>query len=224
MNAKHGGDAPAPAHGVASGGGSGAALLVAAARRLFLEQGYANVSMQAIAAEAGMTKGAPYYYFPSKEALFLAVSREVLVTLRDAVNRALAGDAPLRDRLCAALAVVVNSTSDDLSTWLTDLKLVLKPDEAMAMVHELIGSYEIGTIFVPVLAEAQARGEMTRVNPAVAARVMFRLMMACMEECSHWRQGGTPHLWNPREAIAESVDVFLYGIGTPLPADSGTEL
>lgn len=202
------------------GSPSGADLLVAVARRLFLEQGYANVSMQAIASEAGMTKGAPYYYFPSKEALFLAVSREVLATLRDAVNAALAGEAPLRDRLCMALAVVVNSTSDDLSTWLTDLKLVLKPDQALAMVHELIGSYEIGTMFVPALTEARARGEMTRVSPEVAARVMFRLMMACMEECSHWRQGGAPHLWNPEEAIAESVDVFLYGIGAP--PESGT--
>jgi len=207
VRAKSGTEGASQAHG--------AALLLAAARRLFLQHGYANVSMQAIAAEAGMTKGAPYYYFPNKEALFLAVSREVLATLRDAVNRALAGEASLQERLCAALAVVVNATSDDLSTWLTDVKLVLQPEEGLALVHELIGSNEISTIFLPVLEGARARGELTRVSPEAGARVIFRLMMACMEECSHWRQGGAPAAWNPERAIAESVDVFLHGVGAP---------
>ncbi|MGC4107283.1 MAG: helix-turn-helix domain-containing protein [Thermomicrobiales bacterium] len=201
---------------------SGADLLLSAARRLFLEHGYANVSMQAIANEAGMTKGAPYYYFPSKEALFLAVSKQVLGRVRDALNAELARDVPLRDRLVAALAVVVNATSDDLSTWLTDLKLVLKPDEAVDLVQELLGSSEISVIFLPVLQEAFDRGAMTRVSPAVAARVMFRLMMACMEECSHWRQARALEglHWDPETAIEESVDVFLYGIGAT-PVEEG---
>lgn len=195
-------------------GSSGGELLVAVARRLFLEHGYANVSMQAIAKEAGMTKGAPYYYFPSKEALFLAVSREVLVTLRDAMTGALAKDAPLRERLCAALGVVVNSTSDDLSNWLTDLKLVLLPEGASALIGETIGSHDIATIFLPALQDAEVRGEIGRVSPQTASRVISRLMMACMSECSYWRLAGSPDVWNAETAVTESVDVFLHGVTT----------
>jgi AcrR family transcriptional regulator len=47
--------------------------LVAAARRLFGAQGFAEVSTDAIAAEAGVTRGALYHQFADKVALFDAV-------------------------------------------------------------------------------------------------------------------------------------------------------
>lgn len=49
--------------------------LLAVARRSFGERGYADVSLEAIAAEARMTKGAVYHHFGSKLALFEAVYR-----------------------------------------------------------------------------------------------------------------------------------------------------
>jgi AcrR family transcriptional regulator len=51
------------------------AAILAAARRVFLSQGYIGASMDHIAAEAGVTKQTVYRYFPSKEALFLAMLR-----------------------------------------------------------------------------------------------------------------------------------------------------
>jgi len=47
--------------------------LVAAGRRLFAAQGFADVSTDAIAAEAGVTRGALYHQFADKLALFDAV-------------------------------------------------------------------------------------------------------------------------------------------------------
>ncbi len=47
--------------------------LVAAARRLFAAHGFAEVSTDAIAAEAGVTRGALYHQFADKVALFDAV-------------------------------------------------------------------------------------------------------------------------------------------------------
>lgn len=55
-----------------SGGGTRAAIL-ASARSAFLVGGFSGVSMRAIATSAGVTTGAIYGYFPSKEALFDAV-------------------------------------------------------------------------------------------------------------------------------------------------------
>src|SRR5215467_264199 len=43
------------------------------ARRLFLAQGFDAASMNAIAQEAGVSKGTLYVYFSSKEALFEAI-------------------------------------------------------------------------------------------------------------------------------------------------------
>ncbi|WP_181420806.1 TetR/AcrR family transcriptional regulator [Rhodobacter viridis] len=50
--------------------------LRAAARLLFARDGYAATSVEAIAAEAGYTKGAFYAHFPAKAAIFLTVLEE----------------------------------------------------------------------------------------------------------------------------------------------------
>lgn len=51
--------------------------LVAAGRRLFAAHGFAEVSTDAIAAEAGVTRGAMYHQFADKTALFDAVLEAV---------------------------------------------------------------------------------------------------------------------------------------------------
>ncbi len=49
------------------------AAIVAAAAELFLHAGYGDISMDAIAAKAGVSKRTVYSYFPGKDALFAAV-------------------------------------------------------------------------------------------------------------------------------------------------------
>lgn len=49
--------------------------LVAVGMRLFSERRYDTISIDEIAAEAGMAKGLLYYYFPSKREFYLAVVR-----------------------------------------------------------------------------------------------------------------------------------------------------
>ncbi|MBV8159517.1 MAG: TetR/AcrR family transcriptional regulator [Acidimicrobiia bacterium] len=51
--------------------------LVAAARRLFGNQGYSDTPIEQIVAEAGVTKGALYHHFADKESVFRAVFEEV---------------------------------------------------------------------------------------------------------------------------------------------------
>lgn len=53
------------------------AALIAAARTLFAEQGYAAIGTQTIAAQAGVTRGALYHQFAGKAELFTAVFEQV---------------------------------------------------------------------------------------------------------------------------------------------------
>ena len=62
--------------------------LVAAARRLWAERGYAEVGTPEVAAAAGVTRGAMYHQFADKAALFLAVMEAVE---QDVVSRLAAG-------------------------------------------------------------------------------------------------------------------------------------
>jgi AcrR family transcriptional regulator len=70
--------------------------LVAAARRLFAAQGFAEVSTDAIAAEAGVTRGALYHQFADKIALFDAVldtvEAEIAARLADEAAAAAVSD------------------------------------------------------------------------------------------------------------------------------------
>jgi AcrR family transcriptional regulator len=77
--------------------------LVAAARRLFAERGYAAVGTPEVAAAAGVTRGALYHQFADKSDLFLAVYEQLEeeVTRRIAELVAAAG---ARDPLAALTA------------------------------------------------------------------------------------------------------------------------
>jgi AcrR family transcriptional regulator len=59
--------------------------LVAAAREVFGEQGFAATSTEEIVARAGVTKGALYHHFSGKEELFRAVCEQVLLEVADQV-------------------------------------------------------------------------------------------------------------------------------------------
>lgn len=62
--------------------------LIGAARRQFAESGYAATNTPAIAAEAGVTRGALYHHFADKQALFEAVVEAEHALLALAINAA----------------------------------------------------------------------------------------------------------------------------------------
>src|SRR5262249_19424238 len=64
--------------------------IVAAALACFARTGYYATTMADVAAQAGVSKGTPYLYFESKQALFLALHEEWGCGLADRVTAAIA--------------------------------------------------------------------------------------------------------------------------------------
>jgi AcrR family transcriptional regulator len=64
------------------------ARVLDAARELFVERGYAGTSVRDIAEHLGMTKGALYYHFSSKEDLLYALVEPLLEALEEFTARA----------------------------------------------------------------------------------------------------------------------------------------
>src|SRR5262250_2967883 len=69
------------------------AALVAAARPLFAERGFAGVGTEEIVRAAGVTRGALYHQFRDKQELFAAVFEQVEAELATRTAQAAAGAA-----------------------------------------------------------------------------------------------------------------------------------
>jgi AcrR family transcriptional regulator len=77
-------------------------LILDAARKVFEVEGLDGASLRAIAAEAGYTPAALYFHFDSKEAIYAEVLQASLVSLRNAVARAVELSNEPAERLRAA--------------------------------------------------------------------------------------------------------------------------
>lgn len=62
--------------------------MIAEARRLFAEYGFAGVSAEQIVATAGVTRGALYHHFDGKKGLFRAVLNQVQTEIEERVKTA----------------------------------------------------------------------------------------------------------------------------------------
>ncbi|WP_037570117.1 TetR/AcrR family transcriptional regulator [Phaeacidiphilus oryzae] len=88
--------------------------LLAAATRLFAERGFAPTSVQEIVERAGVTKGAMYHYYGSKDELLQQIYAQLL-SLQAARLETIADlDLPVRERLYQAAADVVVTTLEHL--------------------------------------------------------------------------------------------------------------
>ncbi|MFE0422649.1 TetR/AcrR family transcriptional regulator [Streptomyces sp. NPDC058953] len=88
--------------------------LLSAATRLFAEHGYDGTSVQEIVEAAGVTKGALYHYFGSKEDLLQEVYGRMLRLQQERLDAFADADEPVEVRLRAAAADVVVTTIENL--------------------------------------------------------------------------------------------------------------
>lgn len=74
-----------------------------AALELFAEQGYANTSVRQVVDTAGVTKGALYHYFQSKDDLLFAIYERILSVQTEHLEAIIAKGAPVAET-CARSA------------------------------------------------------------------------------------------------------------------------
>lgn len=124
-----------------------------AAMTLFVERGFAATRVEDIAAQAGLSKGAVYLYFPSKEAILEGLVKRAVLPVAN-----------------SALGVIQNYAGDPRPVIATALKLVagrLSDPKMIAIPRLLIREM----VNFPELAEMYRREVIDRVVPAVETLV-----------------------------------------------------
>jgi AcrR family transcriptional regulator len=150
-------------------------LVLAAARRVFLASGYASASLDAIAEEAGFSKGVVYSQFKSKADMFLALL-EARIDERAEQNEQLAAELDGRD-LAAAVPQLALSMRRAEPEW---TQLLLEFRLHAARVPELSRRYaELHERTVARLASVYARlHERAGTTPRYPPQVLAKLTLA----------------------------------------------
>jgi AcrR family transcriptional regulator len=127
---------------------------------LFCSRGYDNASLNDLIAEAGISKGAFYHYFPSKEALVAALAdrfaRQVFTELQPVLDKP--GLDPLA-RLNAFLSEASRVKADMAPTSLAAFSDLFRP-ENRALYQQIAAAWE--ALFRPALTAIIAQGVKAR--------------------------------------------------------------
>lgn len=150
-----------------------------AARRCFLRDGFHTTSMQDVIAEAGLSVGAVYRYFSSKDELIRAIAHSVIGGATSVFSDIVAHEPPLplADALDRALAYVETEAGEDgviriaMQVWAEALR-----DPALGeFVAETYGGFQAR--FTEIAERAKESGELAPdADPAAVGTVLFGLV------------------------------------------------
>lgn len=160
--------------------------LLSAASRLFAEQGFERTSVQELVSAAGVTKGAMYHYFTSKDDLLYAIYQRVLAMQMERLNRFAAAEGPARERLYAAAADVVHTTVDNLDDTRIFFRSLhmLSEDRQIAVRKERRQYHER---FRAIVEEGQRHGAFRADVPADVAVTQY---FGAVHHLSTWYRAG----------------------------------
>ncbi|WP_030168206.1 TetR/AcrR family transcriptional regulator [Spirillospora albida] len=180
--------------------------LLAVATRMFAEKGYENTSVQEIVDAAGVTKGAMYHYFGSKDDLLYEIYHRLLGMQMLRLERIADGPGTAEQRLRAAAADVLNTSFrylDDFTVFFRSTHL-LSAERREAVRAERRRYHER---FRALVEEGQRAGAFRTRTPADIAVHFF---FGTVHQLGAWyRPGGRLDT----AAISDHyVDLFLNGL------------
>lgn len=181
-----------------------------AATRLFLRHGFAGTSMDAVAAEAGVSKLTVYAHFADKDNLFQAIVRARCETYNRPERFDDYVDLPPRKALTEMGG---NFLALLLAPEVLQLYAVMTAEAArrpkIAELFYAAGPEHLNALFVDYFRRATAKGDFAIDDPAVAADQFLSLLKGSLHfrATLSLRPRATPA--QVRAQVKQSVDLFL---------------
>lgn len=156
--------------------------VVDAARSLFAERGFRDVTMDAVAAEVGVTKPLLYAYFGNKEQLYLACASRTGEALALAIDEAVAAAPAPGEALKAALRTFFAFVERDAGAWRVLYDETLP---TAGVIADAMDRYR-ERIAAPVAAAFRALGADGDPRTAAQAEALAHGQLAAAEAMSRW--------------------------------------
>ncbi|MGH3388315.1 MAG: TetR/AcrR family transcriptional regulator [Actinomadura sp.] len=162
--------------------------LLAVATRLFAEKGFEGTSVQEIVATAGVTKGAMYHYFASKDDLLYEIYHRLLIMQTNRLEQFAGGEGTIEERLRAAAVDVIETSFlhlDELTVFFRSMHLL--PQEKRKAVRAERRRYH--ERFRELVEEGQRAGFF---RTDVPADIVVHFFFGSVHQLSTWYHTGGP--------------------------------
>ncbi|RPF20398.1 TetR family transcriptional regulator [Myceligenerans xiligouense] len=177
-----------------------------AALELFSTRGYANTSVQQIVEAAGVTKGAMYHYFTSKDDLLFAIYERMLSLQKSRLDEITARGGPAEEVLRAVCVDVMETSIEFLPEGTVFFRSVhmLSEDRQKEVTRR---RREYNDQFAAIVERGQASGVF---RDDVPMAVLIAHFFSDVHYLSHWYRPEGPE--TKTEVAQQVTDLFLRSI------------
>lgn len=187
-------------------------LIVGAARKLFLGSGYGAVSMDAIAAEAGVSKRTVYSHFQNKETLFGAVIGDLCAAMGGPNAADLAPDRSPEEVLKAYGRHILRLVLDPET--LSVFRVVLSESPQFPELSQMFctaGPDPMCNFLSNYLAELNASGVLDVGDTDTAAKQFINMVKGPYFSTLLFGVGPRPTQEEAERSLQQAVSIFLKG-------------
>jgi TetR/AcrR family transcriptional regulator of autoinduction and epiphytic fitness len=189
--------------------------ILAAAATLFMDRGYRSVTMEMVAAEAGVTKAAVYYHFADKASLLVEAVKAIFAHARSATQAILDRPESLRLRL-EAIALAVLRFPQPFTHYEAMLHEATPELSSEQLAEVRRHEREVVVLLERAVADATARGEIRAAAPRLLAHAFVALLRV-----GQARDEAGQRLF-PDEAVTAKAVVALWWDGAGEPPETRT--
>lgn len=177
--------------------------ILAAAVRLFGKAGYGSTALSDVIGEAGVTKGAAYYHFPTKESVALALMERSDAKVAETVEAVLAQPGSALEKVIRATFVVADLSHSDPAVHVgLQLRHGL-PQISSSATGAYTAQQMVG---IAALRQAVAEGDLRPgIDPDMAGRTIHAAVVGTHITCA---ATGT----HPREGLVTMWHFLLQGM------------
>lgn len=180
------------------------ALLLDVALKLFREKGFDETTMRQIALRAGLSLGAAYHYFASKEAIILAYYAHVQRRHIALAQQALASHTDLRDRLAAAVHTKLDVLAEDRRIIGALLRFTGDPAHPLSFLGPTARPIQLASIrvFDEALEGAPLPPDLRRIAPTALWALHMGILL-------YFLYDGSPNQARTRRLVDEAMGLVV---------------
>lgn len=150
--------------------------ILAAARRLLLEQGYHGLAMRQIAEAVGVSKAALYYHFKDKEELLLAILDAYLSEMEAALGALTAVPEPTRQKIVTLVEMIFSQPAENRALIRLSSQEMAQLSPPSRQAFDLAYHHKFLFPIQSILEAGMRSGELRPMDPGVATWALLGMM------------------------------------------------